>query len=166
MTDNFHTRPVIGVGVMVWRDKQILLGERLVKKQASCWQFPGGHLENDESVIECARREVLEETGIKIKNLRHLGFTNRQFEVAQNNYITLLVSAEYDSGEVEMLEPDKCARWQWFDYQKLPTPLFEPISIFLSQLATSSVSVTASGDLYSLHCAAHVLPDAASDVHR
>lgn len=166
MTDNFHTRPVIGVGVMVWRDKQILLGERRVKKQASCWQFPGGHLENDESVIECARREVLEETGIKIKNLRHLGFTDRQFEVAQNNYITLLVSAEYDSGEVEILEPDKCARWQWFDYQKLPTPLFEPISIFLSQLATSSVSVTASGDLYSLHCAAHVLPDAASDVHR
>jgi len=166
MTDNCITRPVIGVGVLVWREKQILLGERLAKKQAGCWQFPGGHLENNESVIECARREVLEETGIHVKDLRHLGYTDSQFEVARNKYITLLVSCEYDSGEVEVLEPDKCASWQWFDYQRLPAPLFIPISRFLSQISTPSVTATAEDDLYAMHRASRVLTVAQSGERR
>jgi 8-oxo-dGTP pyrophosphatase MutT (NUDIX family) len=44
-------------------------------KRSGIWGFPKGHIENDESEIETARREILEETGIKniefIKNFRH-----------------------------------------------------------------------------------------------
>ncbi len=141
MSDNKMFRPVIGVGVLVWRDKQLLLGKRMMKDQRSCWQFPGGHLENGESVVECAAREVQEETGLKVKALRHLGFTDKAFAMGQQQYITLLVSGLYDSGEAKVLEPDKCEVWQWFDYQQLPSPLFKPIEIFLSQ----------QDDLYMLH---------------
>lgn len=157
MTEHSNARPVIGVGVLVWRNKQLLLGERMDKKQVNCWQFPGGHLEDNESVITCARREVMEETGIKVKNLRHLGYTDDQFEVAQKKYITLLVSCEYDSGEVKVLEPEKCARWQWFDYRRLPSPLFIPISRYLAQITAVSQSVKEAGDLYTLHCSSRVL---------
>ncbi len=150
MSDSQVSRPTIGVGVLVWRDQQLLLGKRISKDQDSCWQFPGGHLENGESVIACARREVLEETGLKIKALRHLGFTDKPFAIGGNQYITLLVSCFYESGEAQILEPDKCESWQWFDYQKLPAPLFKPISIFMSQ----------QDDLYALHRASHVLTDA------
>ncbi len=134
-------RPMIGVGVLVWRGKQLLLGKRMMKDRKSCWQFPGGHLENGESVIECAYREVLEETGLKVKSLRHLGFTDETFVMGEHQYITLLVSALYESGEAETLEPDKCEVWQWFDYAQLPAPLFKPIEIFMSQ----------QDDLYMLH---------------
>jgi len=158
MSDNNPSRPVIGVGVLVWREQQILLGERLTKGQEMCWQFPGGHLENNESVIACARREVLEETGLNIKNLRHLGFTDKQFDIALHKHVTLLVSCEYESGKAERLEPEKCAGWQWFDYQKLPVPLFDPISSFLSQ-----ISITSRNDLYALHRVSQVLPDAPSN---
>jgi 8-oxo-dGTP diphosphatase len=132
---------MIGVAVLVWRGKQLLLGKRIMKGQKSCWQFPGGHLEDGESVIECAYREVLEETGLKVKSLRHLGFTDETFVMGQHQYITLLVSALYESGEAETLEPDKCEVWQWFDYPQLPAPLFKPIEIFMSQ----------QDDLYMLH---------------
>lgn len=148
MSDSQFSRPIIGVGVLVWRDKQLLLGKRLAKGQPSCWQFPGGHLENGESVIECARREVLEETSLKIERPRHLGFTNKTFDVGARQYITLLVSSDCDSGAAKVLEPDNCECWQWFDYQQLPEPLFKPISLFLSQLDRSQQS-----DLYALHCA-------------
>ncbi|MBT8120073.1 MAG: NUDIX domain-containing protein [Gammaproteobacteria bacterium] len=166
MTEHSNARPVIGVGVLVWRNKQLLLGERIDKKQVNCWQFPGGHLEDNESVIACARREVMEETGIKVKNLRHLGYTDDQFEVAQKKYITLLVSCEYDSGEVKVLEPEKCARWQWFDYRSLPSPLFVPISHYLAQITAVSQSVKVAGDLYALHCSSRVLTVAPSGERR
>ena len=159
-TDNL-SRPVIGVGVLVWRGQQLLLGERLSKGEHSCWQFPGGHLENNESVIACARREVLEETGLSIKKLRHIGFTDRLFDIAQKKYLTLLVSCEYKAGQAQVLEPEKCARWQWFDYRELPAPLFAPISNFLSQIAISP-----GHDLYSLHNNSQLLSDVPSDVHK
>lgn len=148
MSAGQFSRPIIGVGVLVWRDKQLLLGKRIVKGQQSCWQFPGGHLENGESVIDCARREVLEETSLKIKALRHLGFTDKTFAIGSRQYITLLVTSDYDSGRAQTLEPDKCELWQWFDYRQLPEPLFEPITAFLSQSV-----LTRQADLYSQHCA-------------
>jgi len=161
MSDKKNNRPVIGVGVLVWREKQILLGERIINNQMVCWQFPGGHLENDESVIVCAQREVSEETGLQIKNLRHLGFTDKPFSAGDKKYITLLVSCDYSSGEAQALEPGKCVGWKWFDYEALPSPLFEPINIFLSQQANQKKS-----DLYSLHCASQVLPVAVAGEHK
>lgn len=153
-------RPAIGVGVLVWREKQLLLGKRLADKQAEnqdfCWQFPGGHLENNESVTECAVREVLEETSLKVKSLRHLGFTNNTFGMVQRQYITLLVSCNYKSGVAQRMEPDKCEQWQWFDYKKLPEPLFKPIDLFMSQC----------DDLYAQHCASQVMSDIISGVNK
>ena len=35
--------------------------------------FPGGHLEDDENPLECARRELLEETGYEARSLAYLG---------------------------------------------------------------------------------------------
>ena len=131
----------IGVGVLVWRERQLLLGKRVVRGESDCWQFPGGRLEDGESVVECARREVFEETGVEVKNCRHVGFTDNSFVVDSCKFIALLVSCEYEAGQVRVLEPDKCNVWQWFDYQQLPSPLFKPIEIFLLQY----------DDLYSLH---------------
>lgn len=149
MSVHNKSRPVIGVGVLLWRGQQLLLGRRLLKGQQGCWQFPGGHLEHGESVISCARREVLEETGLTIQAPRHLGFTDKTFSMGQKQYITLLVSSECGPGEAQVMEPDKCAQWQWFDYRQLPAPLFEPITLFLSQQA----------DLHALHSISTVLPD-------
>ena len=44
-------------------NKEILLG-----KSDISYQFPGGHLEDNESLIEELKREVLEETGIELSN--------------------------------------------------------------------------------------------------
>jgi len=156
MSDKKVIRPTCGVGVLVWREKQLLLGKRLADNQDICWQFPGGHLENNESVIDCAVREVQEETGLEVKSLRHLGFTNNTFVIGQRQYITLLVSCDYKSGVAQTLEPDKCEQWQWFDYRKLPAPLFKPISLFIPQCK----------DLYALHRASFVLTDAPVNVHK
>ena len=172
------TRPVIGVGVLVWRDQQLLLGKRLSKGLHTCWQLPGGHLEVGETVTECAQREVQEETSLQVHKLRHLGFTNQPFSAingeTQQSYITLFVSCEYAIGKAQTCEPDKCECWQWFDYRQLPSPLFEPITLFMEQLALAQLvtaqPVTIQGaqqsDLYELHRASHIMQDAPSNVHK
>jgi 8-oxo-dGTP diphosphatase len=128
-----NRRPHIGVGVMVWNGDRLLLGKRISAHSENSWQFPGGHLEFGETVEACAGREVEEEAGIKIRNIKPGGFTNDVFIDADKHYVTLFVSSEYDSGELTVMEPDKCEQWQWFQWNRLPQPLFLPIRNFLKQ---------------------------------
>ena len=57
--------PRVGIGVIVMRNGLVLLGERIGAHGAGTWALPGGHLEFGESVEQCARREVWEETGLE-----------------------------------------------------------------------------------------------------
>lgn len=119
--------PRIGVGVMISKDGKILLGKRKNSHGAGEWSFPGGHLEFNESVFNCAIREVDEEVGLKIKNLRKGPYTEDIFEAEGKHYLTMFVMGDYDSGEVLLKEPEKCDGWVWFLPSDLPEPLFLPI---------------------------------------
>lgn len=52
----------------VIRTKAILVTESgiVIGNENSIFQFPGGHLEENESFEDCLKREILEETGIEI----------------------------------------------------------------------------------------------------
>ena len=118
---------------MVWRDEFLLLGKRVNNDGENTWQFPGGHLEFGETVSHCADREVAEEVGIQIKEIKHLGYTNDVFTASGRHYVTLFVSAKYAGGDVTVMEPDKCECWEWFKADALPAPLFLPIRNYLKQ---------------------------------
>ncbi len=126
--------PRLGVAVLVWWQGKLLLGKRLLSQGEGglegsdfCWQFPGGHIEPGESVFECARREVFEETGLSIGTCKAASYTNRSAWIAGSDYFTLYVSAQAESADAVVKEPEKCADWQWFSASKLPAPLFQPI---------------------------------------
>lgn len=126
-------RPKIGIGVIVIKDNKVLMGKRKNSHGEGSWSFPGGHLELNESIEDCAEREVMEETGIRIKNLRMGPFTNDIFEKEEKHYVTLFVVSEHDSGENRLMEPHKCEGWEWFEWSNLPTPLFIPAQNLLKQ---------------------------------
>ncbi len=125
--------PKIGVGVIVIKDNRVLLGKRKASHGEGSWCFPGGHLEFNEEIEDCARREVMEETGIQIKNPRMGTFTNDFFRKEGKHYVTLYVISEHNSGEPKIMEPEKCERWEWFEWNKLPKPLFIPVQNLLRQ---------------------------------
>lgn len=129
--------PRVGVGVIVRKGGKILLGKRLGSHGSGKWSFPGGHLEFNESIEQCARREVAEEVGLTIKNLRHLAFTNDRFRTEGKHYVTLFVVADYAKGAVTLREPHKCERWEWFSPNRLPTPLFLSIRNLLKRLGNA-----------------------------
>ncbi len=126
-------RPRVGVGVIVIKNGKVLLGRRKNSHGAGSWQFPGGHLEFAETVFQCALREVSEETGLVIQNLRTGPYTNDYFRSEGKHYITLYVIADWKHGEPEVLEPEKCEAWHWFKWSELTHPLFLPIQNLLKQ---------------------------------
>ena len=126
-----ENRPKVGVGVFVIKDGKILLGKRKNAHGVGCWSCPGGHLEYNEAWKDCAIREVREETGIEIKNLYFGTATNDIFEKEDKHYVTLFMISNFASGEVKVMGPDKCEKWDWFTWDKLPQPLFLPINNLL-----------------------------------
>jgi len=63
-------RPVIGVGVVVWKDGRVLLIERATSPMRGQWSLPGGRQKPGETVTTTARRELQEETGVTVGPLR------------------------------------------------------------------------------------------------
>jgi len=125
-------RPRVGMGVIVLRDGRVLLGRRKSSHGAGTWHMPGGHLEFGEGLEGCARREVLEETDLRIKNPRLAAVTNDIFGEGKH-YITLFMLSEWGSGEPRAMEPEKAESWNWFSWDNLPEPLFLPMQNLLKQ---------------------------------
>ena len=125
-------RPYIGVAVILCHGTRVLLGKRIGNHGGGCWSFPGGHLEFMESPISCARRELLEETGLTAEHYSPGPYTNDFFNDTGRHYVTLFFLAHYSSGEPQVMEPLKCAEWRWFERSELPSPLFLPIRNLLA----------------------------------
>jgi 8-oxo-dGTP diphosphatase len=128
-----ENRPKVGLGVLIMKDGKVLLGKRKNSHGDGTWCFTGGHLEAGESWEDCARRETAEEAGIEIKNLRFGTATNDIFEKEGKHYVTIIMLADYVSGEITLCEPEKCERWEWFSWDALPMPLFMPQQNLLKQ---------------------------------
>ncbi len=125
MSDEKHPR--VGVAVIVRRGNKVLLGKRKGSHAAGMWGFPGGHLEFGEGVAGCARREMLEETGLSISALTQGPYTNDVMESEGKHYATLFVITDLEHGEPQIMEPNKCDGWKWCEWDNLPRPLFFPI---------------------------------------
>ncbi|KAF4211260.1 hypothetical protein CNMCM8980_006859 [Aspergillus fumigatiaffinis] len=111
--------PRVGVGVVVLNTEgKVVLGKRKGSHGAGTWAFPGGHLEFGESFEACAVREVLEETGLSIHDVRFLTATNDIMEAEGKHYITVYVGGmvKEDNAQPQILEPEKCDEWRWISW--------------------------------------------------
>ena len=52
---------------------RIVLVKRGIEPFKERWAIPGGHIEKDETIEQCAVREALEETGIECEPVEILG---------------------------------------------------------------------------------------------
>ncbi len=133
-----ENKPKVGVGVMIFKDGKILLGERKGSHGEGEYAFPGGHLEYMEKIEDCAKREVFEETGIKIENIK-FQFAANVLKYKPKHYLHINMAADYKEGEVELKEPDKCRGWGWYDIEDLPEPLFYMVKLALESYKTNQI---------------------------
>lgn len=115
MTREYPDYPMVGVGVVVWKDETVLLIQRGKPPRAGAWSLPGGRQELGETTREAGVREVLEETGIKIeiKDLIDVVDTINRDDSGRVRMQYTLVDywAEWKSGEPTASTDAADARW-------------------------------------------------------
>ena len=86
--------------------------EILTIHRVKSWQgvtFPGGHLLPGESILNCARREVAEETGIVITELRMVGMIHWYNRDNGERYLVNCLRAVADGGALQDSPEGPCA---------------------------------------------------------
>jgi 8-oxo-dGTP diphosphatase len=130
-------KPGAGFGVMILKNEKLLLGKRNdnAEKASSelhgegTWTMPGGKLHFLENFEDGAKREVLEETGIKLENAKVICVNNDTAKDAHFITIGLLAEAGKDfilDAEPIVMEPEEITEWKWFSLDNLPEKLFNP----------------------------------------
>lgn len=119
-------RPKVGTSVLIVKDGKVLLGKRKNAHGEGQYAFPGGHLEHMESVQDCVMREIAEECGLEVENLRFLRVANLK-AYAPKHYMDVGLIADWKAGEPLVLEPEKCEGWDWYAPDALPAPRFDGV---------------------------------------
>lgn len=88
---------------------KVLMIER--SKSWKGWAFPGGHLENRESIFECAIREMYEETGAQISELHYKGFTHFYNTLSGQRHIISNYTAFDFSGSIKDTCDEGIIKW-------------------------------------------------------
>lgn len=100
--------------VLVSKGDKILLA-RHVQRNQNVYACIAGFIESGESAEHAVYREVLEETGIKVKNIKFVASQSWPFP----DQLMLGFTAEYDDGEIT-LQKDEISDAQWFDKNNCP----------------------------------------------
>ncbi|PDS26731.1 (deoxy)nucleoside triphosphate pyrophosphohydrolase [Flavobacterium branchiophilum] len=88
--------------IIIYKNK-ILVTQRGVKMKLPLkWEFPGGKLKENESEIECIKREIKEELNIEIEVLRSLSNNIHDYGFFKINLIPFI--STYVSGEITLFE--------------------------------------------------------------
>ena len=92
------------------------------------WALPGGFLEDDETLEQGAQRELEEETGIKIDNLKQVGIFANPGRDPRGRVISIAFTKVINS-EVSVKANDDATDAKWFDINTLPEIAFDHLEI-------------------------------------
>lgn len=123
-----------GVATIVGRKKEgkieVLVGLRGEECESApdFWAWPGGRMDPWETPIEGAKRELEEETGLKVVDdgISFITYSNEPFPEINKHYVCLVFLVWKIDGTPERKEPDKCKEWKWVDIENLPENMFPP----------------------------------------
>jgi 8-oxo-dGTP diphosphatase len=105
------------------KELKILLVERRNEPCKGCWAFPGGFMNIDETVEQCAKRELEEETGLKLDVLEQFHTFSKVDRDPRERVITVAFIGLVKQAEVK--GGDDAAKAQWFPIKDIPQLAFD-----------------------------------------
>ena len=110
----------VTVHLFFFRGGQVLLIRRFNTGYADGqYSVPAGHLDGGETVIAAARREALEEVGVRI-DPQDIEFSSVMHRLNGDERVDFFVKILDWAGEPVNAEPEKCDELRWVDVNDLP----------------------------------------------
>lgn len=132
-----HINVAVAV-ILNQEENKVLLTKRLANKHlAGYWEFPGGKIEENESVEDALVREIKEEIGISIQASSYLQKITHRYD---SHTVTLHVyKTKNFIGEINCLEVDS---YEWVNINKLDTYQLPPANVkIVKHLQLNSIYV-------------------------
>ena len=99
------------VGVIPERRGKLLLLRRGIEPRMGFWTYPGGFMEIDETVEECAAREAHEEVGINVRVLDLIGVYSRPGPAPGPGIVSIVYRGTVGPGQPQVGREALEARW-------------------------------------------------------
>ena len=114
------------VAAVIEKDGKVLIARRKRPFMGYLWEFPGGKLEDNESLEECLRRETRDELAIEIE-VGPLVSLNKHVLNCQSAIALYAYRARYVSGsiklkdheEIKWVEPEDLTKYDFPDPDRL-----------------------------------------------
>lgn len=123
-----YPRPSVTVDIVVVtneRRPRVLLIQRKQPPFAGAWALPGGFIDMDETLEESARRELEEETGIRVGKLVQLAVFGDPDRDPRGRTISVVYLTKVNANQVKPMAADDAAAVDWFPLQRPPKLAFD-----------------------------------------
>ena len=144
MRSMIGTKPLLicGASVIVIRDGHILLQKR---KDNGCWGYHGGCLELGERLEDAAKRELYEETGLKVNSMNLYGvFSGPELHYVYPHgdevyNVDIVYICEDFKGELSA-DTAEVSELRWFAFNDVPDNLSPPVSGIIREFISQKLS--------------------------
>ena len=102
----------------------VLLVQRGSEPYKGCWAFPGGFMNIDESAEQCAVRELEEETGLRVSDIRQVGCFSAVDRDPRERVLTVAFWCRLERMEA-VCGADDAACAHWFAVDEVPPLAFD-----------------------------------------
>ncbi|AIG29765.1 NUDIX hydrolase [Flavobacterium psychrophilum] len=119
-------------------DNQLLLIKRKNEPFQNCWALPGGFVDENEDLEVAAKRELEEETQIKIDSLQQFGTFGKPFRDPRGHMISVAYFGEVPENTIAIASDD-AKEVAWFAVNELPNLAFDHQEIIEKALKTFKI---------------------------
>lgn len=99
------------------KNNKMIMQDKINSDNWNGFTFPGGHVENGESIIDSTIREVKEETGLDIRDLKFSGLIDWYNDVSHERWLIFLFKTTTYSGDI--LDENHEGKIYWIDIEEL-----------------------------------------------
>ncbi|MBQ1304849.1 MAG: NUDIX hydrolase [Erysipelotrichales bacterium] len=113
-------KPSLTADIVIFRGEEVLLIRRGGHPYLGCWATPGGFAEKNEELINTARRELEEETGLKMKDLTLVGVYSKPGRDPRGWTVSAAYMADVTGRDVRPVAADDAEKVGWFRINETP----------------------------------------------
>lgn len=135
MPNQERFKAYVAAYLVLIKDKQILFLRRFnTGYQDGNYSLVSGHLEGGETTKQCIIREAREEAGIVMRpeDLKVVHVTHRL--TPQREYFDVYLRAEKWTGDIAIMEPNKCDELKWFAVDEFPENMAPEVKFALESI--------------------------------